>query len=53
MDDSAVLRPEIYARVRWPWLRAVIHAVNNAWFSHVTAPGPAVGNILVFNKRQF
>jgi ubiquinone/menaquinone biosynthesis C-methylase UbiE len=41
---------ELYTLMPWPWLRRAIHAFNNAWFRVVKRPGPAFGNMLVFEK---
>ena len=42
---------ELYTLVPWPWLRRAIHRLNSVWFRFVGAPGPAFGNILIFEKH--
>ena len=43
---------EIYVRVS-PWLlRRAIHAWNHLWFYYVRAPGPALSNIVIFEKQS-
>ena len=42
---------ELYALMPWRWLRRAIHGWNNAWFQYVQRPGPAYGNILIFEKQ--
>src|SRR5687767_14111347 len=42
---------ELYVLARWPWLRRAIHRMNDIWFRWVGLPGPAFGNILIFEKR--
>lgn len=48
---SAGQLTELYALAPWRPVRQAIHAVNNAWFRYVRLPGPAFGNILIFEKR--
>jgi SAM-dependent methyltransferase len=43
---------ELYALAPWRPMRSLIHAVNNTWFRYVRLPGPAFGNILIFEKRR-
>jgi ubiquinone/menaquinone biosynthesis C-methylase UbiE len=43
---------ELYVLAPWPWLRRLIHGLNHAWFRHVGLPGPAFGNILIFEKKR-
>ena len=42
---------ELYALMPWRWLRRAIHVANSVWFRMVRMPGPAFGNILMFEKR--
>lgn len=41
---------ELYAVAPWASVRAGIHALNHVWFRHIRLPGPAFGNLLVFEK---
>jgi ubiquinone/menaquinone biosynthesis C-methylase UbiE len=41
---------ELYTRVRVPALASAIHALNTTWFRRVRWPGPALGNLLVFER---
>lgn len=41
---------ELYAEMPASWLADAVHAVNRIWFERVRAPGPAVANVLVFEK---
>jgi SAM-dependent methyltransferase len=43
---------ELYVLAPWSGLRKVIHAANRLWFHYVALPGPAFGNILIFEKRR-
>jgi SAM-dependent methyltransferase len=43
---------ELYVLAPWRWMRQMIHAVNAVWFRFVRLPGPAFGNILMFEKRS-
>jgi ubiquinone/menaquinone biosynthesis C-methylase UbiE len=42
---------EVYALLPWSRLRQLVHAVNHVWFRYVRRPGPAFGNILMFEKK--
>ncbi len=42
---------EWYAETNRPLLRKLVHAFNRIWYSWIRAPGPAVANILVFEKN--
>lgn len=42
---------ELYAIVPGRPLKRAIHVVNDVWFRHIRRPGPAFGNILIFEKR--
>lgn len=42
---------ESYTRVSGARLKRLIHAFNNFWFRRVSRPGPAFGNILIFEKQ--
>lgn len=42
---------ELYTLAPWRPVRRAIHALNDAWFRVVRMPGPAYGNILIFQKR--
>lgn len=42
---------EIYTVLPWRFARKTVHAFNYWWFRSVRRPGPALGNILVFEKR--
>lgn len=41
---------ELYAVAPWARVRRVIHGLNKVWFRHVRRPGPAFGNLLVFER---
>lgn len=41
---------ELYGLLPWRPLRRAVHVVNHVWFHHVRLPGPAFGNILIFEK---
>ena len=41
---------EIYTSLRWRPAKQAIYALNRLWFQRVRRPGPAMGNILVFEK---
>src|ERR1039458_374646 len=42
---------ELYTKMPARWLADGVHAVNRIWFERVRMPGPAVANVLVFEKR--
>jgi SAM-dependent methyltransferase len=42
---------ELYVVAPWKPVRSLIHGVNNLWFRYVRRPGPAFGNMLIFEKR--
>lgn len=44
---------DLYTKFSWPWLRNVVHFLNNLWFDYIKIPQPAVGNILIFQKKYF
>ncbi len=41
---------ELYAEMPSRWIADAMHAVNRVWFTRVRAPGPAMANVLVFEK---
>lgn len=41
---------EIYAEPRLRRLERGVHALNSLWFDRVRRPGPAIGNLLVFER---
>jgi len=41
---------DVYTRVGVPALRRAVHRFNGFWLQRVRRPGPAVGNILVFER---
>lgn len=41
---------EMYTRFRSPRIQGLIHACNRIWYSVITFPLPAFGNILLFKK---
>lgn len=41
---------ESYIRITNPAGLKMIHGLNGLWFRHVRRPGPAMGNILIFEK---
>jgi len=41
---------EIYTLLPWRMMRRIVHTFNNYWFRHITYPGLAFGNLLVFRK---
>ena len=43
---------ESYTRLSAPPLKQLVHVLNNFWFQQVRWPGPAFGNILLFQKRR-
>lgn len=43
---------EIYSVLPWRPARRVIYAWNYWWFEAIRHPGPALGNILIFEKRR-
>ena len=43
---------EAYAMTSSPALKKLTHSLNNFWFRHVKAPGPAYGNILFLQKMK-
>ena len=51
-DRFAGQLTELYVLAPWRWLRRSIHALNDVWFRYVGLPGPAFGNILLFEKRS-
>jgi SAM-dependent methyltransferase len=42
---------ELYTLAPWRWMRRMIHGINAFWFRFVRLPGPAFGNIVMFEKR--
>ena len=42
---------ELYAILPWGPARTAIHLLNHAWFHWIRRPGPAFGNILMFEKK--
>jgi ubiquinone/menaquinone biosynthesis C-methylase UbiE len=43
---------ELYTRPRPRFLEPAVHTLNTAWFERVRRPGPALGNILVFERTS-
>jgi SAM-dependent methyltransferase len=43
---------EIYTLLPWRPARTAVHALNHLWFRWVRLPGPAFGNILMFQKGR-
>ena len=43
---------EAYVRLPWAVARRTVHAVNALWFRHVRVPGPAFGQLFIFEKRR-
>ena len=43
---------ESYTRLSAQPLKRLVHGLNNFWFQQVRWPGPAFGNILLFQKRR-
>ena len=43
---------ELYVLAPGMPVKRLIHRVNDLWFRHIRRPGPAFGNILVFEKRS-
>ncbi|HYI38514.1 MAG TPA: class I SAM-dependent methyltransferase [Thermoleophilaceae bacterium] len=41
---------DVYTRIGSPALRRAVHRLNALWFHRVGRPGPAVANILVFER---
>ena len=42
---------ELYTRLRFLPASRLIHRLNAFWFRYVRLPGPAVGNLLIFQRR--
>ncbi len=42
---------ELYANMPRRWLADTVQGVNRVWFERVRMPGPAVANVLVFQKE--
>jgi len=43
---------EAYTKVSAPFLKHLIHAFINFWFKYIKIPYPALGNILIFEKKK-
>ena len=50
-DRSAGQFSEVYARLPSDLLKRLVHAFNRFYFLHIRKPGPAMGNLLIFEKR--
>jgi ubiquinone/menaquinone biosynthesis C-methylase UbiE len=51
-DRHAGQLTEIYTSLPWLPAKRAIYALNRLWFQRVRRPGPAMGNILVFEKAS-
>nr|MBN1164674.1 hypothetical protein [Candidatus Krumholzibacteriota bacterium] len=43
---------ELYYKVSSPFLRKLTHLFNHIWFKYIKCPSPALGNILMVQKRK-
>jgi ubiquinone/menaquinone biosynthesis C-methylase UbiE len=43
---------EIYAEINSAFGRRMVHAINRVWYRWIRWPGPAAGNILLFEKSR-
>lgn len=43
---------ELYVSMPFPLFKKIIHSFNNFWFKYIKIPNPAIGNILIFKKKE-
>jgi len=43
---------ELYTKFSSPLFKKIIHVFNHIWFKYIKIPYPAVGNVIIFQKKM-